>query len=263
MGVLVREVCLIYEAINAGRRSPLPELEIQYADYAVWQRRYLAGGVLESEVEYWKAQLKDAAVLELPTDRPRPAAPTHRGGGEAIRLGKEVSEELKRLSRREGATLFMALMAAFKTLLMRHGGEEDLSVGTAIANRTRSEIEGLIGFFVNTLVMRTNLAGNPTFRELIGREREAALGAYAHQNAPFEKLVEEINPERDLSRSPLFQVMMVLQNTQREQLEFGGLQVSEMRRGDDRRQIRSDAGAERRSGRHRRESRIQPRPVRW
>src|SRR4030095_7605814 len=130
MGILVRELGALYRAYLAGEDSPLPELEIQYADYAVWQRRYLAGGVLESEVEYWKAQLKDAAVLELPTDRSRPAAPTYRGGGETGRLGREVSEELKRLSRREGATLFMVLMAAFKTLLMRHGGEEDLSVGT-------------------------------------------------------------------------------------------------------------------------------------
>ena len=177
IGILIREIGALYRAYLAGEDSPLPELEIQYADYAVWQRRYLAGGVLESEVEYWKAQLKDAAVLELPTDRPRPAAPTYRGGVESIRLGKEVSEELKRLSRREGATLFMALMAAFKTLLMRHGGEEDLSVGTAIANRTRSEIEGLIGFFVNTLVMRTSLEGNPTFRELIRQRARSGAGS--------------------------------------------------------------------------------------
>ena len=192
----------------------------------VWQREYLAGGVLEGEIGYWKEQLKDAAILELPTDYPRPATPSYRGGSERVELGREVSEGLKRLSQREGATLFMALMAAFKVVLMRYSGQEDLSVGTVIANRTRKEVEGLIGFFVNTLVMRTDLSGNPSFRELIGREREVALGAYAHQEAPFEKLVEEINPERDLSRSPLFQVMMVLQNAERGESEIRGLKMS-------------------------------------
>ena len=226
MGVLVKEVCALYEAISEGQESPLPELEIQYADYAKWQREYLAGGVLENKVGYWKEQLKDAAILELPTDYPRPATPSYRGGLERIELGREVSEGLKRLSQREGATLFMALMAAFKALLMRYSGQEDLSVGTTIANRTRKEVEGLIGFFVNTLVMRTDLSGNPSFRELIRREREVALGAYGRQEAPFEKLVEEINPERDLSRSPLFQVMMELQNAERGKLEIRGLKVS-------------------------------------
>jgi amino acid adenylation domain-containing protein len=219
MGILIREVETLYRAYSmegagsAGEESPLPELEIQYADFAVWQRAYLAGGVLENEIGYWREQLKDAAVLELPADRARPAEPSYRGGCKMVRLGHPpLSEELKTLSRREGTTLFMALMAGFKALLMRYSGQEDISVGTAIANRTRREVEGLIGFFVNTLVMRTDLSGNPSFRELVKREREVALGAYAHQEAPFEKLVEELNPERDLSRSPLFQVMMVLQN---------------------------------------------------
>src|SRR6266498_3441407 len=157
-----------------------------------------------------------------------PPAPSYRGGKEKVELGKELSEGLRNLSRREGATMFMTLMAAFKTLLMRYSGEEDISVGTAIANRTRREVEGLIGFFVNTLVMRTDLGGNPSFRELIKREREVALGAYTHQEMPFEKLVEEINPERDLSRSPLFQVMISLHNTDREEFDLSGLKVTEV-----------------------------------
>ena len=181
----------------------------------------------KSEVGYWKEQLQGCGgvgTADRPSrDRRRPAIEEAVRGSE---MGKELSEGLRRLSQREGATLFMVLMAAFKVLLMRYSGEEDVSVGTVIANRTRREVEGLIGFFVNTLVMRTDLGGNPSFRELIRREREVALGAYAHQEVPFEKLVEEINPERDLSRSPLFQVMMVLQNTRREELEIRGLKVS-------------------------------------
>jgi len=224
----VREMCVIYEAMSEGKGSPLKELEIQYADYAKWQREYLAGGVMENEIEYWKEQLKDAAIIELPTDHARPAEPSYRGGEVKIAIDKELIEGLRRLSQREGGTLFMALMAAFKVLLMRYSGEEDVSVGTAIANRTRREIEGLIGFFVNTLVMRTDLGGNPSFRELVKREREVALGAYARQEAPFEKLVEEINPNRDLSRSPLFQVMMVLQNTGRAEIDLRGLKVREI-----------------------------------
>jgi len=226
MRVLEREIYAFYVAICEGRESPLPELDIQYADYAKWQRDYLTGEVLEDEVGYWKGQLKDAAVMDLPTDHARRATSSHRGSVERVEIGSELSAGLRRLSQRDGATLFMALMAAFKTLLMRYSGEEDISVGTVVANRTRKEVEGLIGFFVNTLVMRTNLGGNPSFRELMRREREVALGAYARQEAPFEKLVEDISPERDLSRSPLFQVMMSLQNTKREQLEIRGLKLS-------------------------------------
>src|SRR5262249_41780726 len=208
-GILIREVGALYKAFSAGEPSPLEELPIQYADFAVWQREYLAGGVLESEVEYWKGQLRDMVVVEIPTDRARPVAPSYRGGWQRAEIKKELGEGLKRLSHREGATLFMVLMAAFKVILTRYSREKDISIGTAIANRTRRESEGLIGFFVNTLVLRTDLGGNPSFRELIRREREVALGAYTHQAVPFEKLVEEINPERDLSRNPLFQIMMV------------------------------------------------------
>jgi amino acid adenylation domain-containing protein/non-ribosomal peptide synthase protein (TIGR01720 family) len=223
--VLVREVCVLYEAMKEGKGSPLPELEIQYADYAKWQREYLAGEVLEGEARYWKEQLKDAAVLDLPTDHARPAVPSYRGARERVEIGKELSAGLRRLGQREGATLFMVLMAAFKVLLMRYSGEEDVSIGTVIANRTRREVEGLIGFFVNTLVMRTDLGGNPSFRGLIKRERKVALGAYTHQEVPFERLVQEMNPERGLSRSPLFQVLMVLQNAWIEELEISGLKV--------------------------------------
>ena len=226
MGVLLREVVALYHAMSQGQESPLPELEIQYADYAVWQREYLAGEILKREIGYWKEQLKGLQALNLPTDHTRPTAPSYRGGVERIEIEKELSEGLKRLSQREGATLFMTLMAAFKVVLMRYSGEEDIVIGTVTANRTLKEVEGLIGFFVNTLVMRTDLSGNPSFRELIGRERDVALGAYAHQEAPFEKVVEEINPERDLSRSPLFQVMMALQNMGQEAPETGELKLS-------------------------------------
>src|SRR5262249_29831061 len=154
-----------------------------------WQRERLVGEALEREIRYWKAQLKDAAVLDLPADHARPAVPSYRGGRERIEIGRQLMEGLRRLGQQEGATMFMALSAIFKALLMRYSGETDLSVGTPIANRSRRELEGLIGFFVNTLVMRTDLGGNPSFRELIGREREVALGAYAHQEVPFEKLV--------------------------------------------------------------------------
>ena len=225
-GILIRELGALYQAYCLGGASPLPELEIQYADYAAWQREYLTGSVLETEVGYWKDRLQGTAVIDLPTDRARPVASSYRGGCERLEIGASLSESLRRLSQREGATLFMALMAAFKALVMRYSGEEDVSVGTAIANRTRREIEGLIGFFVNTVVLRTHLGGNPRFRELIERVRVTALEAYAHQEAPFEKLVEEINPERDLSRSPLFQVMMTLENTRQEVLEISGLKLS-------------------------------------
>jgi amino acid adenylation domain-containing protein len=228
LSVLMREVATLYEAYSKGLPSPLSELSIQYADFAAWQRKRLQGEVLERELNYWKEQLKNVAVIELPTDHARPPSPSYRGGRERVELGREVCEGLRRLSQREGVTMFMALMAAFKALLMKYSGQEDLSIGTSIANRTRKEVEELIGFFVNTLVMRTNLGGNPSFRELTEREREVALGAYGHQEIPFEKLVEEINPKRDLSRNPLFQVMMELQNTRREEYELRDLKLSGM-----------------------------------
>ncbi|HVR95163.1 MAG TPA: amino acid adenylation domain-containing protein, partial [Thermoanaerobaculia bacterium] len=209
MGILIRELGALYER----RPSPLPQLEIQYADFAAWQRRWLAGEVLERELAYWRERLAGAPVLELPTDRARPASRTPRGARRRFELSGALTAGLETLARREGATLFMTLLAAFQTLLARHAGQADVTVGTPIAGRNRLETEGLIGFFVNTLVLRTGLGGDPPFRELLGRVRESALSAYAHQDLPFEKLVEVLQPQRDLSRTPLFQVMFVLQNT--------------------------------------------------
>ena len=226
MGVLIREVAALYQAFSTGEPSPLPELPIQYADFAVWQRQWLQGEVLEAQLAYWKQQLADIPVLELPTDRPRPAIQTSRGAHQSLELSQTLTEALKALSRQEGVTLYMTLLAVFKALLHRYTGQDDIVVGSPIANRNRTEIEGLIGFFVNTLVLRTDLSGDPSFRELLGRVREVALGAYAHQDLPFEKLVEELQPERDMSHTPLFQVMFVFQNTPMEVLELPDLTLS-------------------------------------
>jgi amino acid adenylation domain-containing protein len=227
MGVLIKEVAALYEAFAAGQPSPLPELPVQYADFAVWQREWLQGEVLERQLNYWREQLGGApAVLELPVDRARPAVQSFRGAVHGFELGEELRQGLERVSRREGATLFMTLLAAFQTLLGRYSGQSDIVVGSPVANRNRAETEGLIGFFVNMLVLRTDLSGNPSFRELVGRVRETALGAYAHQDVPFEKLVEELQPERDLSRSPLFQIEFVLQNAPVSELKSSGLSMS-------------------------------------
>jgi amino acid adenylation domain-containing protein len=224
MGVLIREVAALYAALTKGEPSPLEELSLQYGDYAVWQRKWLHGEVLEAQLAYWRKQLAGAPpVLELPTDRPRPHVQTFRGAALPFKLSKELAEELRALSRREGVTLYMTLLAGLQTLLARYTGQEDISTGTPIANRRRGEIESLIGFFVNTLVLRTDVSGNPTFRELVGRVRETALGAYAHQDVPFEMLVEVLQPERSMSYTPLFQVLFVLQNAPQEKLELRGL----------------------------------------
>jgi len=226
-GLLLQEMITLYAGFAAGQASPLPELPIQYADYAVWQREWLQGKMLGQLFAYWKRKLAGApAVLELPTDRPRPAVESFRGARQTILLPKSLSEALKGLSRHEGATLFMTLLAAFNALLARYCGQEDILVGSPIAGRTRVEAERLIGFFVNTLVLRTDLAGDPTFRELLMRVREMALGAYSHQDLPFEKLVEELQPERRLNSTPLFQVMFILQNTPKPRLEIPGLCLS-------------------------------------
>ena len=229
MGLLVRELSILYEAFVEGKPSPLPELPIQYADFAVWQREWLQGEVLEKQLGYWRKQLEGApALLELPTDRPRPAMQSYRGAVMPWELPKPLLVALRELSRREGATLFMTLLAGFQTLLHRYTGGDDILVGSPIAGRNRMEIEPLIGIFVNTLVLRGDLSGNPSFRTFLGRTREAALGAYAHQDLPFERLVEELHPERDLSRSPFFQVMFVLQNAPREAAALAGLEVTPM-----------------------------------
>jgi len=234
MGVLFRELSVLYEAFSNGDPSPLPELPVQYADFAVWQRQWLQGEVLEEQLSYWRERLGGAPpVLHLPTDRPRPAVQTYRGARKTLRLPNKLTDALKVLSRREEVTLFMTLLSAFKTLLCRYTGQEDIVVGSPIAGRTRPETEGLIGFFVNTLVLRSDLSGNPTFRQLLGRVREVALGAYTHQDLPFEKLVEELQPERNLSHTPLFQVMFALQNVPRKPLELPGLTLSPMQLGID------------------------------
>ena len=227
MEVFLRELAILYEAFSQGRPSPLPDLPIQYADFAHWQREWLQGEVLERQLAYWKEQLKDQPLmLDLPTDRPRPAIQSWPGATKRFALPLELSKKLRALSREEGVTLFMTLLAAFQTLLYRYTGQTDISVGTPIANRNRAEIEGLIGFFVNTLVMRTDLSGDPSFREVLKRVREVTLGAYTHQDLPFEMLVEALQPERDLSHTPLFQVMFVLNNAPEKALELSGLHLS-------------------------------------
>jgi amino acid adenylation domain-containing protein len=225
-GVLIRELAALYAAYVAGRPSPLEELPIQYADYALWQRERLSGEGFEGQLAYWRERLRDAPALELPADRPRPPAQSFRGKTLPFTLEPGLSDAIRELSRREGVTLYMTLLAAFQTVLSRHAGQEDFVVGTPVAGRQRVETEGLIGFFVNTLALRADLSGDPTFRELLGRVRETTLSAFAHQDVPFEKLVEELQPERELSRTPLFQVLFGLQNAPRESLELPGLRLT-------------------------------------
>ncbi|MGB7948960.1 MAG: amino acid adenylation domain-containing protein [Candidatus Binatia bacterium] len=230
MAVLFRELSALYAAGCSGNPCTLPELAIQYADFAVWQREWLQGEVLEEQHSYWKKQLVGApARLELPTDRPRPAVQSFHGARQAVTLPRALTDGLKALSREEGATLFMTLMAAFQGLLQRYSGQDDIVVGTPIAGRNRTEIEGLIGFFVNTLVLRTDLTGNPTFRGLLARVRKVALDAYGHQDVPFEKLVEELHPQRNFSQSPLFQVFFAFQNAPTTELTLAGLTIDRRR----------------------------------
>ena len=227
MGVFLQELAALYKAYSQAQPSPLTPLPIQYADFALWQRQWLQGGVLQSQLSYWQQQLKDApALLSLPTDRPRPAVQTFAGAHQEFALSQKLTQGLIQLSQKQGVTLFMTLLAAYDTLLYRYTGTEDILVGSPIANRDRSEIEGLIGFFVNTLVMRTNLAGNPSFSELLTRVREMAMEAYTYQNLPFEMLVEALQPQRDLSHTPLFQVMFALQNVPLSGVELAGLSVT-------------------------------------
>jgi amino acid adenylation domain-containing protein len=213
MGVFWQELTALYRAFLNGEPSPLPALPIQYADYAAWQREWLKGGELERQLSYWRSHLADLALLELPTDRPRTAMQSYRGKGFPLVLDSGLVEGLRALGRGEGATLFMALLAGFKVLLYRYSGQTDIAVGTPLSGRNRSEVEGLLGLFINSLVIRGDVSGNPTFRELLGRIREVSLEAHTYQDLPFERLVEELQPERDASRNPLFQVMLSLQNT--------------------------------------------------
>ncbi len=228
-GVLIREVAELYVAFSAGQPSPLPDLPIQYADFASWQREWLRGDVLESQLSYWKQQLSGSPpLLELPADRPRPAVQTLAGAHQTFTLPKNLSQALKDLSQREGTTLFMTLLAAFQALLSRYTGQEDICVGTPIANRNRAEVEPLIGFFVNTLALRSDLSGDLCFRELLKRVSEVTLGAYAHQDLPFEMLVDALQPKRDMSHTPLFQVMFILQNAPVRTLQVPGLTLSSL-----------------------------------
>ncbi|MFL6199420.1 MAG: amino acid adenylation domain-containing protein [Thermoanaerobaculia bacterium] len=222
LGVFLRETADLYRSFAMGEPSPLPPLPLQYADFALWQRGWLAGEALERQLAWWRRQLEGVPPLALPTDRPRPAVPAYRGARWPFSLPPEVGS----LARREGATLFMTLLAAFSAVLGRWAGQELMAVGTPIANRTRAGLEPLIGFFVNTLALRADLSGDPTGRELLARCRETSLGAYAHQDVPFEKLVEELRPERDLARAPLFQVLLSLQNAPLPGIDLPGLALA-------------------------------------
>ncbi|HEX7242294.1 MAG TPA: amino acid adenylation domain-containing protein, partial [Longimicrobiaceae bacterium] len=231
-GVLHRELDALYRAFTSGAESPLPELAVQYADFAVWQRERLSGPELERQLAYWKAALAGAPrTLELPLDRPRPPTPGARGVNRSLVLPREATGALRLLARREGATLFMTLLAAWQLLLARYSGEEDVVVGSPVAGRTRSEIEPLIGFFVNTLAFRTDLSGDPAWRELLGRVRETTLDGYAHQEVPFERLVEELRVERSLSHTPIFQAMLAVHRHEPERLHLGGLQAETLELG--------------------------------
>lgn len=230
LGLLTRELTALYEARLKGLPSPLEPLRIQYADFASWQRRRLTGTRLEEQLAYWKRQLSgQLPLLALPADLPRPPVQTFRGATLQFQLPEQLGERLAGLSRRHDATLFMTLLAAFHALLCRYTGQTDILVGTPVANRARPEVEGLIGCFVNTLVLRSDLSGNPTFTDLLGRVREVTLEAYAHQDLPFETLVEELQPERSLSHATLFGVMFVLQNAPPPSLNLTGLRVQPLR----------------------------------
>ena len=229
MGIFIQELATLYQAFCTSKPSPLSEQSVQYADFASWQRQWLQGEVLETQLAYWKKQLGgNLPVLNLPTDRPRSAVQTFQGAVHKFTIPKAITEEIAQLSQREGVTLFMTLLAAFKTLLYRYTGQEDILVGSPIANRNRREIEELIGLFANTLVFRTDLSSNPTFKGLLGRVREVALGAYNHQDLPFEKLVEILQPERDLSHNPLFQVLFSLRNVRTPQIKLPGVTLSSL-----------------------------------
>jgi amino acid adenylation domain-containing protein len=224
--ILVGELDALYSAYCNGRPSPLAELPLQYADYAVWQQSYLEGERLANLLSYWKQQLTDApTTVDLPTDHPRPAVQSYRGASQSMLFPKALADEVVRASQQHGVTTFMTLLAAFNLLLARYSGRDDILVGTVIANRNRAELEGLIGLFANTLPLRTRLDGDPTFLELLGRVKETALGAYAHQEMPFERLVEELRPERSASYNPLFQVVFSLQSAARRTFELSGLQL--------------------------------------
>ncbi|HKX31463.1 MAG TPA: condensation domain-containing protein, partial [Blastocatellia bacterium] len=227
MSLLVNEVVRLYEAFTTGAASPLPDLKIQYADYASWQQRHFSEEVVEEHLQYWRNRLSGRPpVINLAGDHPRPPVPSHRGAVKVMALPAELYDALKSLSRREDVTIFMMLLAAFKVLLYRYTSESDLVVGTTLANRNRAEIEDLIGFFINMLPMRTSLDGNPRFTQLLKRIKDTALGAYAHQELPFEKLVEALQPEREVGQTPLFNIAFGVQNAPKTVMKLKGLELS-------------------------------------
>ncbi|MCA1568706.1 MAG: condensation domain-containing protein, partial [Acidobacteria bacterium] len=229
MGVLVREVAALYEAFLRSEPSPLDELPVQYADFAYWQREWLRGETLEAHLDYWKDQLAGAPpMLEMPTDQPRPSVPTFTGGRHSLSFTEELTASLRALSRQEGSTIFMSLLAAYHILLHHYSGKDDILVGTDVANRNRFEVEQLIGFFVNQLVLRGKVSGDASYREMLAQVRDVTLGAYAHQDLPFDRLVDSLGIERRLRYSPLFQVKLVFQNTPMPSLQLHGLEAGSM-----------------------------------
>ena len=229
LGVFGRELVAIYEALRDGKDVPLEELSVQYRDYALWQREWLQGEVLERQLTYWTQQMKDAPPLELPADYPRPAVARHRGASVTIGLREETTNRLKQLAREQSATIFMVLLASFQLVLARYSGQDDISVGTDVANRNAVETEGSIGFFVNQLVLRTRVDPNENFRELLARVRRTSLDAIDHQDIPFERLVEALAPQRDLGRSPLFQAKLVMHTAPQRSWRIPGLEIRQLR----------------------------------
>ncbi|RKZ89881.1 MAG: non-ribosomal peptide synthetase [Candidatus Parabeggiatoa sp. nov. 1] len=228
-GVFIRELSTLYEALSQGQPSPLPALPIQYADFTLWQRQWLSGEVLDKQLSYWRQQLADVPwVLDMPTDHPRPPVHTSRGGYEILEVNPQLTQQLKTLSQQAGVTLFMTTLAAFAILVSRYSGQENMVIGSPIANRHSKELEPLIGFFVNTLALRIDLSGNPLFLDLLGRVRQVTLEAYSHQYLPFEQLVEALQPDRDMSRNPLVQIMFAFQNAPISPLDIQGLTFSPM-----------------------------------
>ncbi|MDQ2869305.1 MAG: condensation domain-containing protein, partial [Acidobacteriota bacterium] len=228
-GVLFGELTALYEAFSLGRPSPLAELPLQYGDFAEWQRRWLEGDALQEQLQYWRERLAGApAALEISTDSPRPPLQSFHGEVVVRQLSPQLSDAIRELSRRERVTLFMTLLGAFQTLLSRYTGQTDILVGTPILHRSRPELEGMIGLFLNTVVLRTDLSGDPTFRALLAKVREVAVGAYAHQDLPFEKIVEDFHPSRDLGRHPIFQTMVALRNTPKGQVRMAGLELESL-----------------------------------
>ncbi|HEX7895072.1 MAG TPA: condensation domain-containing protein, partial [Terriglobales bacterium] len=226
-GIFFQELAALYTAFSQNQPSPLPELQLQYADYAAWQRNYLQGKVLDEQLAYWREHLRGApALLQLPSDRPRPEVRTFEGAWDPLPLATDVPEAVKAFCHREGVTSFMTMLAAFNALLSRYSGEQHIVLGTDIANRTTAETERMIGFFINLLPLHVDLSGDPTFRELVQRVREIALGAYAHQDIPFDKLVEDLRPERSLSHNPIVQALFVMQNIPTQRRELPGLEMT-------------------------------------